>query len=126
MGDSEYPIRGSVYGSMWQLTLVYLLVLEAIFAILAATHVFGSQPLVVVAICSPILAYMTQSRSPVEVSATGVSLSVFQASVDVPWSNIEGIEPKRTGVRLKLIRPGSDGGSGYWIPTSCWSVCWAA
>ena len=25
-----------------------------------------------------------------------------------------------------LIHPGSDGGSGYWIPTSCWSVCWAA
>ena len=25
-----------------------------------------------------------------------------------------------------LIRPGSDGGSGYWIPTSSWSVCWAA
>jgi hypothetical protein len=23
----------------------------------------------------------------------------------------------------QLIRPGSDGGSGYWIPTSCWSVC---
>jgi NAD(P)-dependent dehydrogenase (short-subunit alcohol dehydrogenase family) len=22
-----------------------------------------------------------------------------------------------------LIRPGSDGGSGYWIPTSSWSVC---
>jgi hypothetical protein len=25
-----------------------------------------------------------------------------------------------------LIRPGSDGGPGYWIPTNCWSVCWAA
>jgi len=25
-----------------------------------------------------------------------------------------------------LIRPGSDGDSGYWIPTICWSVCWAA
>ncbi len=25
-----------------------------------------------------------------------------------------------------VIRPGSDGGSGYWIPTSCWSACWAA
>jgi hypothetical protein len=23
-------------------------------------------------------------------------------------------------------RPGSDGGSGYWIPTSWWSACWAA
>jgi hypothetical protein len=25
-----------------------------------------------------------------------------------------------------LIRPGSGGGSGYWIPTSSWSACWAA
>jgi adenylate kinase family enzyme len=23
-------------------------------------------------------------------------------------------------------RPGSDGGSGYWIPTTSWSSCWAA
>jgi len=28
--------------------------------------------------------------------------------------------------RQKMIRPGSDGDSGYWIPTICWSVCWAA
>jgi hypothetical protein len=87
---------------MWQLTLVYLLVLEALFVTLAATHVFGWQPPVVVAICSPILAYMTQSRSPVEVSTTGVSLSIVQYSVDVPWSNVESIEPKRTGARLRL------------------------
>ena len=26
----------------------------------------------------------------------------------------------------ELIHTGFDGGSGYWIPTSCWSVCWAA
>jgi len=25
-----------------------------------------------------------------------------------------------------LGHPGFGGGSGYWIPTSCWSVCWAA
>jgi conjugative relaxase-like TrwC/TraI family protein len=25
-----------------------------------------------------------------------------------------------------LNRPGSDGGSGYWFPTSGWSACWAA
>jgi len=87
---------------MWQLTLVYLLLLEALFVILAATHVFGWRPTVVVAICSPIMAYITQSRCPVAISATGISLSVFQFPVDVPWSNVEGIEPKGTGVRLKL------------------------
>jgi hypothetical protein len=26
----------------------------------------------------------------------------------------------------RLNRPGSDGDSGYWIPTMSWSVCWAA
>jgi hypothetical protein len=25
-----------------------------------------------------------------------------------------------------LNRPGSDGGSVYWFPTSCWLACWAA
>lgn len=90
---------------MWQLTLVYLLALEALFVILATTHVFGWRPTVVVAVCSPILAYMTQSKSPVTVSTSGVSLTVFQFSVEVPWSNIESIEPKRTGARLKLREP---------------------
>jgi hypothetical protein len=90
---------------MWQLTLVYFVLLEAVFGILATVHAFGWQPLVVVAVCSPILAYVAQSRSPVEVSATGVLLSVFKVSIDVPWSNVESIEPKRTGVRLKLREP---------------------
>ena len=35
-----------------------------------------------------------------------------------PWWGLGPVGP--------VIRPGSDGGSGYWIPTSCWSVCWAA
>ncbi len=105
MAESGYPTRGSVYGSMWQLTLVYLVALEVTFVILAATHVFGWRPTVVVAVCSPILAYVTQSRSPVTVSATGVSISIFQYSVDVLWSNLESIEAKRTGVRLKLREP---------------------
>jgi hypothetical protein len=26
----------------------------------------------------------------------------------------------------KMNRPGSDGGSGYWIPTPAGSACWAA
>ena len=27
---------------------------------------------------------------------------------------------------VDLNRPGSDGGSGYWIPTMSWSAWWAA
>jgi len=87
---------------MWQLTLIYLLALEAIFVTLAATHVFGWRPPLVVAVCSPIMAYLTQSRSPVEVSTVGVSLSVITVSIEVPWSNVEGIAPKWTGAQLLL------------------------
>jgi hypothetical protein len=32
-------------------------------------------------------------------------------------------QPERPEI---VNRPGSDGGSGYWIPTSAWLVCWAA
>jgi phosphoglycolate phosphatase-like HAD superfamily hydrolase len=38
----------------------------------------------------------------------------------------ELLEEVQQSVSIGLIRPGSDGGSGYWIPTICWSVCWAA
>ena len=31
-----------------------------------------------------------------------------------------------TPAKTSLNRPGSDGGSGYWIPTPSGSVCWAA
>lgn len=105
MGDSGYPVRGSAYGSMWQLTSVNLVALEALFVTLAATNVLGWRPPVAVAVCSPVMAYLTQSMSPVEVSATGVSVSVARVSIDVPWSNIEAIEPRRTGVRLRLREP---------------------
>ena len=102
MGGSGYPIRGSAYGSMWQLTLIYLVALEVIFVTLAATDVLGWRPPIVVAVCSPVMAYISQSMSPVTVTTSGVSLSVFLVAIDVPWSNIEAIEPRRTGVRLRL------------------------
>jgi DNA replication protein DnaC len=51
------------------------------------------------------------------------------------WTEVLGSE-RLTGATLdrlthrcriiEMIRPGSDGDSGYWIPTSCWSACWAA
>ena len=102
MGGNDYPIRGSAYGSMWQLTVVYLVALEALFVTLAVTHGLGWRPVVVVAVCAPLMAYITQSMSPVVVSMDGVSVSVFTVSVDVPWANIVSMQPTLTGVRLQL------------------------
>ena len=48
------------------------------------------------------------------------------ARADAPPSDLSE-EERRTydqvSVVYTMIHPGSDGGSGYWIPTSSWSVC---
>jgi hypothetical protein len=49
-----------------------------------------------------------------------------------PFSPLSGLGPLRTAPRRRCAacppvnRPGSDGGSGYWIPTPAGSACWAA
>jgi hypothetical protein len=43
------------------------------------------------------------------------------------YTNAGGTQgPTISAYTSVLIRTGFDGGSVYWIPTSSWSVCWAA
>jgi hypothetical protein len=50
------------------------------------------------------------------------------AGVSIDWLRRSAIQIAMAvgGHDLDLNRPGSDGGSGYWIPTLAGSVCWSA
>jgi hypothetical protein len=56
-------------------------------------------------------------------------LSVRFLGVDAPEVSftLPGGAPDRfVPITDEVNRPGSDGGSGYWIPTPAGSACWAA
>lgn len=105
MTDLGYPIRGSWYGSYWQLSLVLLSGLEILMVLSALFGVTSWAVTIVVIPCAVIGAYILQSNSTVEVSNDGILFSQFGRQQYTSWDNVVNIRGGRTGGRVQLVSP---------------------
>ena len=55
-----------------------------------------------------------------------ISLDKLRAFVEELLADGKAVRHISLAVTNKVNRPGFDGGSVYWFPTSDWLVCWAA